>query len=295
MRSIRLSTQHPKTPLRQILEYGVEALGNRRKELILIGLVFLLLPQLLLALAWAYASTDAVMLLQDWASKPPLDLIEIVWGTTVSRVAPAFFLSFLMGLIGILALARTCVDYFESRPATFGDIILRALRTLFTKGLGAGIFLIILLPVLSLMPLLRAVALSLLVMLPVTLVSSPHGGFRTSWDTLFLKYAMKTRFGRWPVFINILSVSGLFLTVMFALSFLIEASSIADTWLGLPAGIFETELNLIVSKISFGALFSKLLTIFWNSLWLALLMPFAAAALHISTIPGDHVTFEAEA
>lgn len=89
MRSIRLSTHHTKTNFRQIFEYGAEALGNRRKELILIALVFLVLPQVILAAAWAQASADAVAILGNWTNKAPIDVLEALWLSAADDVAPA--------------------------------------------------------------------------------------------------------------------------------------------------------------------------------------------------------------
>jgi hypothetical protein len=148
------------------------------------------------------------------------------------------------------------------------------------------------LPVLVLMPLLRAVAMSMLVMLPVTLVAGSAGGFKTAWDTLFLKYASKTSFGRWPIFINVLSVTGVFLTVFFVVSIGIEAVSVLDTILGIPAGILGADLSAGGVSINTGQFISTAIGILWESLAIMVIIPFTAATYHLSTVPEGHVDFE---
>lgn len=290
-----MSTHVAKSSLSLIFRYGAEALGNRRKDLFFIALVFILIPQFALLIAWAQASDQAVSLLTELSAKPPIVILEKLLNSITGPIATTGTLVFFLGIIGILSLARTCVDYFESRPTSITNVCLRALRVLVTKGLGTLVFFVILLPVLAIMPLVRAIVISMLIMLPVTLVSSPLGGFRTAWDTLFIKYASRTKFGRWPIFINILSFAGIFLTVLFAVTILIEASSIIDIWFGFKAGFLETDVNLFGIKMAAGVFIAKILSLLWNALWVTIMIPFAAAAYHLSTIPHDHVGFETEA
>jgi hypothetical protein len=295
MRSTGLSTNVAKTTPRLIFNYGLEALTNRRKELFFIAFIFIFLPQLTLSLAWAEVARVGVESLRELATKPPIVVLEGIIDLLSEYVLSAGIGAFLLGLLGLLALARTSVDYFESRPSSFVDVVARAGRVLLTKGLGTFLFLAVLLPLLAILPLLRAIALSMLLMLPITLVVSHKGGFRTTWDTLFLKYGSLSRFGRWPIFFNVLTFSGIFLTLLFAFIMLIDFLKVIDTWLVIPAGLLEGEVQLFNYKIGWGEFITQILTLVWNTAWFAIAMPFAAATYHLSTMPEDHVNFEASA
>jgi hypothetical protein len=295
MRSTGLSTNVAKTTLRLIFDYGLEALGNRRKELFFIAFIFIFLPQLVFTLAWAEVARVGVESLQQLPTKPPIAIIEGIIDLISEYVLSAGAGAFLLGFIGVLAMARTSVDYFESRPSGFGSVLARAGRVFLTKGLGTFLFLAMILPVLAILPLLRAIAVSMLLMLPITLVVSHKGGFRTAWDTLFLKYGAVSRFGRWPIFFNVLTFSGIFLTLLFASIMLIDFLKVMDTWLVIPAGLLESELKLLDYKIGSGEFIAQILSMIWNTIWFAIAMPFAAATYHLSTMPEDHVTFEATA
>jgi len=291
MRSCRLSTNLPRTNLKLIFDYGRQALGNRRKDLFLIALTFLVLPQIALLLVWGQASTDAVAIMDSWREKSSLQIIEDVFSSVSTQVFGWTALATILGLVGVLTLARTCVDYFESRPATIGNTSARAVRVLLTKGFGSAFLLALMMPILAVLPLLRAVAISLLVMLPITLVTSPNGGFKTTWDSIFLKYATKTLYGRWPTFINVLTVTGLFLTALFGVGLLLDMASVVDTIMEIDDQILGREIKFSGVKIGFGNLISESLYIIWESTWIALLCPFTAATYHLVTLPQDHVGF----
>ena len=292
MRSFRLSTKLPKTNLAIIFKYGVEALSNRRKDLLLITFMFIMLPQILAFFMWNMTASEATLSLGSLTQIKLIDQIETFFAAISSRVLGWAIISGGLGVVGILTLARTSVDYFESRPGPVFDVTKRALRVLLTKGPGALLLLILVMPVLVLMPLLRAVAMSMLVMLPVTLVAGAGGGFRTAWDTLFLKYANRTDFGRWPVFINVLSVTGIFLTVFFAVSMGIETLAVLDTIFGIPAGILATDFHVAQFSVNGGRFISAAVGILWESLAIAVIVPFTAATYHLSTVPDGHVDFE---
>ena len=290
-----MSTNVAKTTLRLIFDYGLEALGNRRKELFFIAFIFIFLPQVVFTLAWAEVARVGVQSLSELPAKPPIAIIEGIIDLLSEYVLSAGAAAFLLGLLGVLAMARTSVDYFESRPSGLGSVLARAGRVFLIKGLGTFLFLAMILPVLAILPLLRAIAVSMLLMLPITLVVSHKGGFRTAWDTLFLKYGAVSRFGRWPIFFNVLTFSGIFLTLLFASIMLIDFLKVMDTWLVIPAGILESELQILDYKVGSGEFIAQILTIIWNTIWFAAAMPFAAATYHLSTMPEDHVTFEATA
>lgn len=287
-----MSTVHTKTTLSDIFKYGFEALQNRRKELFLISLYFLVLPNFVAAVAWGTAAAVTVPTLASLQALSPRLQFEGIFQIVSTRIFGVTFFATVMGMIGILALARSSVDYFESFPGTLRQVSMRSLRVLLTKGLGCFFLLVMVLPTLLLMPLLRAVAMSLLVMLPVTLVTGTHGGFRIGWDTLLLRYANKTKFGRWPVFINVLSVAGIFLTVFFGGSLLIEYLAVADTLLEIPAGFLGSTIHVGGLSINGGLALSSVLQVLWESFALATIVPFTAAIHHLSTVPAGHVAFE---
>lgn len=295
MRSQGLSTNVGRTTLRLIYDYGLEALSNRRKDLFFIAFIFILLPQLGLSLAWAEVARRGVASLDDLSVKSPIAVVEGIINLFSYYILTSGIVSFLLTTLGVLALARTSMDYFESRPSTIGNVLARSSRIFLTKGLGALLFIVILLPILAILPLLRAIALSMLLMLPITLVVSHRGGFKTAWDTLFLKYGASTRFGRWPIFFNVLTFSGIFLTLLFAFIMLIDFAKVIDTWLVIPAGILESEIQISNYKMAWGEMVTQILSLIWDTAWFAVAMPFAAATYHLSTIPEDHVAFEASA
>jgi hypothetical protein len=295
MRSTSLSTHVAKSSLRLIFDYGTQALSNRRKELFFIAFIFLFLPQIALTLVWAETSRTALESLAQLSASSPLAVFETVIQLLSNSLLPVGFLTLLLSLLGILALAQTSVDYFESKPSPIGNVLKRAGKRLLTKGLGTFLFFIVLFPVLAVLPLLRAVALSMLMMLPITLLVSDKGGFRTSWDTLFLKYSGTTRFGRWPIFFNVLSFAGIFLTILFGFIILIDFLKIVDTWLSIPAGLLESEVKIYNYNFGFAEFVAQLMILILNSAWFAVAMPFAAATYHLSTTPEDHVRFEATA
>ncbi len=288
-----MSTTHAKTSLTDIFKYGYEALKNRRKDLFLISLCFLLLPQLAATMAWGTAAASTVSSLQAFQDLSPKLQFQAVLMLFSSKIVISTIFAMITSLLGILALARSSVDYFESFPGTLKQVGLRSVRVLVTKGLGCFFLLAMVLPTLVLMPLLRAVAMSMLVMLPVTLVTGTLGGFRTGWDTLFLRYATKTTFGRWPIFVNVLSVAGIFLTLFFGVSLLIEYISIADTLLDIPAGFFGRTLHINGLSINGGIALTNILQVLWECFAITAVMPFTAAIYHLSTVPAGHVPFEA--
>ena len=143
MRSFRLSTKLPKTNLAMIFKYGVEALSNRRKDLLLITFLFIMLPQILAFFIWNMTASEATLTLGSLTQVKLIDQIETFFAAISSRVLGWAIISGGLGVIGILTLARTSVDYFESRPGPVFDVTKRALRVLLTKGPGALLLLIL--------------------------------------------------------------------------------------------------------------------------------------------------------
>lgn len=294
MRSTGLSTHVTKSPLRLIFSYGLEALGNRRKDLFLIAFIFLLLPDLILSVTWSHVASVGVDFAKAHSNDPAIKIIESVISLVLSHIFPVGAAAILMTCVGILAIARTSVDYFESRPSSVLDVSLRALRTLATKGLGVFVFLVMITPIIAVVPLAGTIGISMLLMLPVTLTVTHKGGFRTAWDTLFLRYAEPTPYGRWPIFLNVLFVAGTFLSLLLTFSLLVNFALVMDVWFEIPAGSLASDLNLLGLKMSLGHFISLLLKAIFDAFWLSVAIPFTAATLHLSTAPKNHVGFEAE-
>lgn len=289
-----MSTDLPKSGLLAILSYGKEALTNRYKDLFLISFLFVFLPQLFAVVCWVLAAETSVANMNSWSNLAPLALVEAMIAFISSKVMFPTLIAIVMGSIGMLALARSSVDYFESRPGTVKSVLTRSIRVFLTKGIGVVLLFALIMPMLSMLPMLRAVALSLLLMLPVTLVTSASGGFITTWDTLTLRYAMQTRLGRWPVFINVLSINGLFLSLLFAVALGIDSISTFDVLLERPAGFLGSEFEIAGMKYHSGTMITDFLGCIWEALAMTVLMPFTAAIFHFATLPSDHVNFETQ-
>lgn len=285
-----MSKNTPKTNLSIIFHYGREALSNRRKDLFLIALMLILGPDLVLFFFWQSSAERTVAMLQSFSSYSPLAQIEALAAQFSSMmVGPLIGMTFIK-VLGVLTLARSCVDYFESQPRPVKSANLRALKVLFTKGLGVIAFLLVISPLILAFPFFRALTISLLVMLPVTLVASTHGGFRTAFDTVFLRYARYSPVGRWPVFFNVLSVTGIFLAISFGLSFFIDQLAILDVIYELPAGFLDKTIDAGGVQMNSGLFMSRILSMLWDSLSTVLIIPFTAAIYHLTTAPDDHVS-----
>ena len=286
-----MSTRLQRVQLSVITNYGREALGNRRKELFLIALFLLVIPDLLDLFIWQKASTLTVQAFKGMSHLAPLAQIEALASVTSSQVTLPIIIISLVKVLGVLMLARTTVDYFESRPSPLRSVASRSARTLLTKGIGALIFMMIAVPLTSVIPFLFVITMSLLVMLPVTLVSSSHGGFRTSMDTLFLKYAATARGGKMAIFMNILPVTGFFLTTMIGMTFLLNQVPVLDVLLEIPAGFFAKDISFLEGSINAARFLADVLIIFWQALSLAVVIPFTGAIYHLTTAPEDHEEF----
>jgi hypothetical protein len=291
MRSNRLSTRLQRIQLSEILKYGRETITNRRKDLFLIGLLFLVIPDLAQLLAWQEASSKTDKALAALASRPPLEQIEELASLVTSILALPMLTVLILKAVGVLMLARTSVDYFESRPSPFSSIIGRSMRVLITKGFGVLAFLLIVLPLTSLIPFLFVITISLLVMLPVTLVSSQHGGLKTSMDTLFINYSTTAKGGKSAVFMTILPITGFFLTLMLGVSFLLDQIHMLDVIIERPAGFLTYTTTIFGYTMNMANFITHLVSIIWQASALVIIIPFTAAIYHLSTIPEGHKEF----
>lgn len=293
MRSILLSTKLQRVQLSDILSYGKEALANRRKDLFLIALFFVFLPDILDLVAWQVTASTAVSALAETPGKTPLELLEHLVSRGLSTLALPNVILGVIKAWGILMLARTSVDYFESRPEPLSSVALRSLIVLFRKGLGALLVLLLVIPVTSIIPFVAVITLSMLVMLPVTLVTGTKGGIRTTIDTIFLNYTTPARVGgKVPAFMNILTVAGFFLTILLGIGFLIDQLPQIDLLMQIPAGFFAKDIEIFGQTINASQLLSNFLNVTWQTLGLIVMLPFTAAMYHLQTVPEGHKDFE---
>lgn len=288
-----MSTRLQNVQLTDIWSYGREAFANRRKELFLIALFFLVLPEAMDLFVWNLAATKTVLALSEPLSRAPIDQLEYLFSVAASMIAPPAIALGLLKTIGVLMLARTSIDYFESQPRPLGSVAFRSISVLIKKGLGTLLALAVILPITSLIPFVAVITLSLLVMLPVTMVTSSKGGFRTSFDTLFLNYTTAARVGgKLPIFMNIVTVAGFFLTLTLGIEFLIELSPELDLLLQTPSGFFGQDINFFGIEMNAAKFIANCLNILWESSATAMIIPFTAAIYHLTTAPEGHQDFQ---
>lgn len=288
-----MSTRLQRVQLTDIWSYGREALTNRRKELFFIALFFALVPELLDLFIWQSASLKAVLGLTEVAGRSPIEQIEHLLSVGLSVIALPTILLGLVKALGILMLARTCIDYFESSPKPFGSVVARSFKVLLTKGLGVILALVIIMPVTSVIPFLAVLTLSLLVMLPVTMVTSTKGGLKTTFDTLFLNYTTAARVGgKLPIFMNIVTVAGFFLTLLLGIEFLLEQIPEMDVLMETPSRFFDQDINILGYQMNAALFLSKVLDAFWQVTATTIMIPFTAAIYHLTTAPEGHQDFE---
>jgi hypothetical protein len=260
----------------------------------LLSFLFVLLPQAVALTAWFFASSNVVRQIELTGHLPPIDQFMSLFTLIGESVLFPSMLATLLFIVGVLSLARTSVDYFESKPESIKSTILRSVRVLLFKGLGVMLMLLILLPALSVMPILRAIGMSMLVMLPITLVAGTAGGFKTTWDTLWLKYTSPTSLGRWPVFVNVLSITGTVISLFFIGGILIEAIPVLDIKFGLSSALFEKDVFFFGRKMNLMWFVASTVGLIWETGLIAVIMPFLASLHHLTTAPDGHTPFQAE-
>lgn len=267
-----------------IFHYGKECLLNRWKMLLLSAFYLIFLPRLLATITFAKGSTAFVKQVREGAlnSGPLLDLVVQLAATTLEPVLLVDVIALLLALVGALTTAKLSVDYFEQRPVTIASAMQSGAKTLLFKGLGATVMLLLVMIPTSVMTILRVIVLCLMVMLPLELVSGHNGGMRSVLNALFLRYATPTSGGRWPIFSNMMTIGGLFLSVMFLIQLGLSYLLNIDVLLGVKAAWWIQEIHLFGGTVSRGFLITHLLELAVDSTLIAVAMPFAAALRHFS-------------
>lgn len=276
-----------------IFHYGKECLLNRWKLLLNITFFLIFLPRLLSSLVFSQSAKTYVDHIKSGAlsSGNLIQTWENLVATDLQRGTAASMISLILILLGVLALARASVDYFEQRPSSVATSLQAAARALFLKGFGAAIMLVFVLLPSSVLALLRVVVLCLLVMLPLELVAGHKGGMRSVLDVLFLKYAVKGPLGKWPVFSNVMTVGGLSLSIMFLLQLMLVYMLDADVAFGFKSDWWVEQISIFGGTISRSHLIFRILELFFDAGVIALAMPFVASLRFFS----QQGTFRAEA
>ncbi|MCX6126948.1 MAG: hypothetical protein NTV34_19665 [Proteobacteria bacterium] len=272
----------PRTNLGPIARYGGECLGNRWKMLLSLGFALLFVPRVVAVFFFsrgaasysefirggALASGNLLMSLNELAGE------RLQSGMIISGLA------FLLVLLGSLAVAKACNDYFDEKPANMASAFITGAKTLATKGFGASFMLLLILIPASIMTLLRVIVLCLLIVLPLELVAGRRGGVLSVIDVLRLSYVTAPGKSKWPFFSNIMTLGGLAMSFMFLVQMALAlgvdldlSGSAGFAWLSRPLNFYGAEMSL-------GFLMAHLTEIFFDTVLITCVMPFAAALRH---------------
>lgn len=212
-----------------------------------------------------------------------LDGVSALAEKTLEGPMLAGFFVFLMAMVGILALAHMSWDYFEQQPSSFASAAKRGLRTLVRKGFGALIMLAVVFVFSSVLAVLRVIILCLLVMLPIELVAGHSGGIKSVWNSMFLKYSVKSSYGRWPIFSNMMTLGGTVLSIAFLGQLAIAYIGDMDVVMGTAAGVWQKTIPLFGGgTISVAFFVQSLLELIFDTVVIATAMPFVAALRYFS-------------
>lgn len=287
-----LKAQLPRQGILLVFHYGKECLMNRYKLLLTLAFMFVLLPQLLAFFVESrgvHGYVEAIRLgalsegnvLEAWLNLSAQHLQSGLW---------ASFGCFLLGVLGVLALARASADYFEQRPSTISSTTKEASKALLFKGFGALVMLILILIPTSVLAILRVIVMCLLVMLPLELVAGPRGGLRSVWDTVFLNYANTNPRGKWPVFSNMMTVGGMALSLLFLIQLGFVYFLDLDIYLAVTSSWWTNTNSFLGITAAKNQLLAQVLQIILRTLLVAAVFPFVAALRYFS----QHATFQTE-
>ena len=140
----------------------------------------------------------------------------------------------------------------RKRPQTTYRLLVTGLKATMRTGLWAVCLLGVLLTVAQIFPPLAVVIAVLGVMIPVIAVAEKAGPFKTFWRTITLRFAPKSRLGRWPVFFALLSLGGVFYLSEFALTLLVEYSNKLENVVSLPGFL----MNKTISGVPFTPIYA---------------------------------------
>ena len=272
----------PRTSLGALVHYGRECLGNRWKMLFSLGFALLFVPRVVAVFFFSRGASSYSESVRGGAlaSGNLLTALSELAGEKLQSGMIFSGLAFLLVLLGSLAIAKACTDYFDEKPTSIASAFITGARTLATKGIGAGVMLVLILIPASIMTLLRVIVLCLLIVLPLEMVAGRRGGVLSVVEVLRLGYVTAPGRSKWPIFSNIMTIGGLAMSFMFlvqmglALGVDLDLSGSAGfAWLSWP-------LNLYGAQMSLGFLMAHLTEIFFDSVLITCVMPFAAALRH---------------
>jgi hypothetical protein len=264
---------------------GYHALQNKKFNLLKVAFWCIFLPQFLFVLCINSASQNAVKNLVKSNNSDKLQLFFSVFEQLSSSFAIPFTVTTITCFIGVLMMARISHNYFLSRQESNFQTLKISGFILAKKGLGTFTMLALLLPILTLIPMIRAITMSLLFMLPMILICESKGGFKTVWNTIFLRYALPQQ-PKWHIFINVLTISGLLLSFYLGLNVVIEWIPTADLLFDFDQSIFERSINFGPLSLNSGIFVSQLLSLSLESITIAATIPFTAAIYQHVTHPG---------
>lgn len=247
--------------------------------------VLVFLPRFLTFFVFSRGAAEFSQAIEDGAlsSGNLIDGLTALSSATLEGPMMLTLVAVILTLIGTLAVAHLCWDYFEQQPSTVTNAVSRGARTLLRKGFGVLIMLTVIMFFTSLLTILRVVGLCLLVMLPVELAAGHHGGMKSVWHTLLLKYSAKTPFGRWPIFSNMMTLGGTALSLVFLCQLGLAYLGDIDVVMGIAAGKWIEPIHLIGGgTVSFASLIQHVLELLIDTTVITLTMPFAAALRHFS-------------
>lgn len=156
-------------------------------------------------------------------------------------------------LTAYTAFVQIALDRLRRKmPRTTGGLLRNGLKLTLTRTFWATFFSGLILAFSQVFPPIAVVVAVLSTMIPVLAVAENGGPIRILWRSLTLRFAPKTRLGRWPVFFAMLSLGGVFYLSEFGLSLLVEYSNTFDESLFLPAFL----MSRAVSGFPFSPIFA---------------------------------------
>ncbi len=253
---------------------------NRWKPLLMCSFLLIFLPRFIAFFVFSSGASAFASAVRSGAMNGGnlLDILTSLVGTMLETPMIITFVSVVIALGGVLAIAHLCWDYFEQQPSTLQSAVARGFLTLRRKGFGAFVMLVLIVMPTSVLTILRVVVLCLLVMLPIELAAGHQGGMRSVINAIFLKYAVRTPLGRWPIFSNMMTVGGTALSIVFLSQIGLIYLSDADLVMNLAAGKWIETVHLWGGgSVSLASLMRHILELLLDSTMIAITMPFVAA------------------
>jgi hypothetical protein len=226
-----MSLENEPLTLAKIFYYGRECLTNRLKQLATIMVLWILLPQFFVLLRVSHdAGTFSDSVQSLFEGSVPFSFLSVlnILSSTIIGIFSWHFFATLCFLIGAMAMAKSCLDYFDSTPSTLAIVTRFSMKTILFKGAGLLLGLVLLAFPAAIFSLTRVFFVCLVIMLPVVVVANRQGGFLSVVDTIFLRYANQFRDGKWAVFSQVMTVGGLSMSLLFVVGWLCHSLTDLD-------------------------------------------------------------------